>query len=213
MKYLVLIILSFPATLFFAQNEEDSILIENVNLRFNYGFNLGRNYSKLYSNDKVLPNGGTIKNGKGLKIGILMEYMLNKHLFISPKSELSFSNSRVDFPNTEDGLNQNYDVLPVSLDLSLHSIVKLGNNKWNPYLLVGVASKLPIGNYTEEDSAYSGNLNSASFDIGIGLEKLFKQFKVAPELRYSIGLNSLNDNPLLNDLYVNSISLIINFKS
>ena len=49
-------------------------------------------------------------------------------------------------------------------------------------------------------------------DFGIGFENRIRRFVFAPELRYSLGLLNISENPSLQGLHFNKISLVFNFK-
>ncbi|MCK4662211.1 MAG: PorT family protein [Bacteroidales bacterium] len=175
--------------------------------KFRFGFNLGADYSNLQSKE-TLPSNANISNGVGFSFGAFMDYSISKNFLFSPKSELSFNNSSVDFENID---NSTYEIFPISLDFMIHFVYKIGNSNNIPYLLIGPKLKLPIEKKSTSSTEFKINPDFA-IDFGIGLENKTKYFIFAPELRYSFGLLNVNQNPTLQTLNFHNISLILNFK-
>ena len=83
----------------------------------------------------------------------------------------------------------------------VHFAYEIGNGNTKPYIFVGPSLKTP----------FTSKANFA-FDFGIGLENVTEFFVFAPELRYSYGLIDINQNSAIENLYFNSIALILNFR-
>ena len=177
--------------------------------KFRFGFNLGTNYSNLQSKE-TLPNNAEISNGIGFSLGVFMDYTISKNFLFSPKSELSFYNSSVEFVNS-DNSNYTYEIFPISLNFMTHFVYRFGNSKVVPYFFAGPNLKIPISKKPESSSEFYTNSDFA-IDFGIGLENRTKYFIFAPELKYSFGLLNINQNPTLQTLNFHNISLILNFK-
>ncbi|NOX47523.1 MAG: PorT family protein [Chlorobi bacterium] len=175
--------------------------------KFRFGFNLGANYSNLKSKE-TLPNNAKISNGVGFSLGVFMDYSITENFIFSPKSELSFYNSSVEFSNND---NSTYEIFPISLNFMTHFVYKIGNSKVVPYFFAGPNLKMPISKKPESSSEFYTNSDFA-IDFGIGLENRTKYFIFAPELKYSFGLLNINQNPTLQTLNFHNISLILNFK-
>tara|TARA_B110000967_G_C18646003_1_gene440910 strand:+ start:156 stop:527 length:372 start_codon:yes stop_codon:yes gene_type:complete len=90
--------------------------------RMKYGFSLGINHSNLLDNE-MLSSNASLSNNLGFRLGILSDYKISKFLSISPKAEMSFNNSEVNFNNI-DGSQTEYEIMPISLDLMAHFIFK-----------------------------------------------------------------------------------------
>ncbi len=188
----------------FSQNNQDKGV-----KKLKFGFNMGTNYSNLKSKE-ILANYAQIYNDYGIKVGVLMDYFLSENMLLSPKAELSFNKSGVDFTNNDDS-KTTYKVFPITLNIMTHFSYKIGKGKMIPYLLAGPNFKLPINNNSESTTDFKNNADVA-FDFGIGLENKLSQFIFAPELRYSLGLLNINEHPGLQSLNYHSISLVFNFK-
>ena len=177
--------------------------------RFVFGFNAGLNYSNIVSDESPLPNNGEISNALGYKLGVLMEYVISPNVIIAPKAELSFNNGTIDFPDAGN-TPISYEVLPVSLDVMAHVILKKAGHNFTPYALIGPNFRMPLQKST--NSAKFGSSPDLAIDFGLGLDKAFTKFRFAPEIRYSLGLLNVNETPLLQSASLHSLSLTLNFK-
>ena len=186
-------------------SQSDSNTIEK---RLKYGFNLGINQSNVLDNGK-LPSNASLSNNLGFRLGILADYKISKFLSVSPKAEVSFNNSEVNFINI-DGSKTEYEIMPISLDFMTHFIFKRNNEKLSPYFFFGPNVKIPISEKNDNSMTYSTKSDFA-IDFGIGVDKPFTNFHFSPELRYSFGLLNINQNPSIQSLYFHNISLVFNF--
>jgi hypothetical protein len=186
-------------------SQSDSNTIEK---RLKYGFNLGINQSNVLDNRK-LPSNASLSNNLGFRLGILADYKISKFLSVSPKAEVSFNNSEVNFTNF-DGSQTEYEIMPISLDFMTHFIFKRNNEKLSPYFFFGPNVKIPISEKNNNSTPYSTKSDFA-IDFGIGVDKPFTHFHFSPELRYSFGLLNINQNPSIQSLYFHNISLVFNF--
>jgi len=184
---------------------------ENIknDARYRFGFNLGANYSNLQSKE-TLPSNVKISNGIGFSLGVFMYYSISENFIFSPKSELSFYNSSVEFVNS-DNSNYTYEIFPISFNLMTHFAYKIGTGKAIPYFFTGPNFKIPISKRPDSSSDFYTNSDFA-IDFGIRLENKTKYFIFAPELKYSIGLLNVNQNPTLQALNFHNVSLVLNFK-
>ena len=204
MKKVILVIgLFVSSSTLFSQSE--SAVNEK---RMKYGFNLGINHSNLIDNE-MLPSNASLSNNLGFRLGILADYKISKCLSISPKAEMSFNNSKVNFTSI-DGSSAEYEVMPISLDFMTHFIFKKNNEKLSPYFFFGPNVKIPVSKKADNTTIYSTNSDFA-IDFGIGIDKPFTHFNFSPELRYSFGLLNVNQNPSLKSLNFHNISLVFNF--
>jgi len=177
--------------------------------KYRFGFNLGANYSNLQSKE-TLPSNVKISNGIGFSLGVFMYYSISENFIFSPKSELSFYNSSVEFVNS-DNSNYTYEIFPISFNLMTHFAYKIGTGKAIPYFFTGPNFKIPISKRPDSSSDFYTNSDFA-IDFGIRLENKTKYFIFAPELKYSIGLLNVNQNPTLQALNFHNVSLVLNFK-
>jgi hypothetical protein len=205
MKKLVLVAaLAFCTFVVFAQSES-----KDTDSKLRFGFNLGANYSFLYSKE-TLPGNSEIYHGIGAKIGLFMDYPISNHFLFSPKTELAFNKSGVETSNNDDS-KSTYKVFPISLDIMTHFVYRIGDGKTIPYLLAGPNFRLPLANKSKSSTDFK-NKPDFAIDFGIGLENRFKYFHFAPEIRYSLGLLNVNENPIFQTLNYHNLSLVLNFK-
>jgi hypothetical protein len=184
---------------------------ENIknDAKYRFGFNLGTNYSNLQSKE-TLPSNAKISNGLGFSLGVFMDYSISENFIFSPKSELSFYKSSVEFVDT-DNSNYTYEIFPMSLNFMTHFVYKIGNSKVVPYFFAGPNFKIPISKRPDSSSEFYTHSDFA-IDLGIGLEHKTKHFIFAPELKYSFGLLNVNQNPTLQTLSFHNVSVVLNFK-
>lgn len=205
MKYAALLTsMLFWTLIVVAQGES-----ENDDSKFRFGFNLGANYSNLQSKE-MLPDNAKISNGVGFSLGVFMDYAITGNFIFSPKSELAFYNSSVDFLHS-DNSNYAYEIYPMSLNFMAHFAYKIKKSKVVPYFFAGPNVKIPISKKPDSSSEFYTNTDFA-IDFGIGFENRIKRFIFAPELKYSLGLLNINQNPSLQTLNFHTLSLILNFK-
>lgn len=205
MKQLVLLAaITFYSIVVFAQSESN-----NIDQKIRFGFNLGTNYSFLNSK-KTLPGNSKIYSGMGAKIGIIMDYSMSKNFIFSPKTEVAINKSGIETTSNDYSVST-YKIFPLSLDIMTHFVYKTGVGKVSPYFLAGPDLRLPLKNKSQSSNVFV-NKPDFAIDFGIGLENKLKYFIFAPELRYSLGLLNVNENPAFQTLNYHNISLVLNFK-
>lgn len=176
--------------------------------RFKFGFNLGANYSDLKSIE-LLPTDASISNGGGFNFGVLMDYSISPDFIFSPKLELAFYNSSVDFINLDNSI-YSYEIFPISLNIMTHFDYKIGSGNIEPYVFAGPNIKLPLSKSPPISTQY-GNNSDIAIDFGIGFQNKTKHFILSPELKYSYGLTNINRNPELQTLKFNTITFSLAF--
>ncbi len=202
-KYFLIIVLLGVSYSIFSQTN-----IPESPKKFKIGFSLGTNYS-LLKNKGVMPVSHTIDNGFGMQFGIFMDYQPKSFLIISPKIELGLNHANI---ITNLDLNQiNYQVYQNSIDMMLHVQYQFGKGKYVPYIFAGPHLKMPlyVAGYTNTQYVTAPNF---AIDFGFGVECKFKYFTIAPELRYSLGLSNVNQNPYYTNFKYNQVSFAIKFK-
>lgn len=200
---LVAALLLFYFSVFSQETEDQSTR------KVRFGFNLSANYSNLYSND-ALPIDAEISNGLGFGLGVLMDYQISDQFALSPKADLSFYNSSVNYP-TGEGATARYDVFPAAVNVMVHAAYKMGKNERRPYFFAGPNFRMPVSRNSGETSTFETTPDLA-IDLGFGLDNKLKHFVFAPELKYSFGFMNVNNNPILQSLTFHSITLVLNFK-
>lgn len=205
MKKVVLALMALlPAMSVFAQKA--AVQPKNVN----FGIDLGMNYSalKISAHDPASIKKATSLNGIGYRLGLLMEVPISKHASIVAGSALSFYDNRVDVVKID---NAKFEyLLPPMVEFALHFNYKFDKYTNKPYLLVGPSYKIPLASNTM--SAPQISRSTACIDLGIGLERIFPNYTLSPELRYSYGFTNISSLSGIQDAKLHSLSLIIKFK-
>lgn len=173
------------------------------------GFNIGLNYSNAFISGKS-SNDPKVNNGGGFRLGVIMSEEINKKMFISPKAELSFNNCNIIYSSPASSESK-YLVYPVHVDLMIHMCYKFKKGKYEPYVLLGPNSRIPLVENKTTSQAFGNNPDFA-IDLGFGLEKAMNYFNAAPEIRYSIGLLNVNKDPSLRRVYFHNITVVFNIK-
>ncbi len=139
-----------------------------------------------------------------------MEYTLNRYFSFVPKSELSFNDARI-FTVYKDGSKETKLISPLTVELSPHFTIGLSEKRTRPYFLIGPTLKIPI---PDRSNPNASEINSTigALDLGFGLNKELKFFSIAPELRYSYGLNNIANSPDINRMHFHNITLVLIFK-
>jgi hypothetical protein len=179
------------------------------NSKLKFGFNFGTNYS-LLNTKKELPSNTAIYNGFGTKLGLMMDYSITPSLLFSPKIEMAFNKSGAVTTNS-DNTRSTYKVFETTIEMMTHLVYKIGDKKTLPYLLLGPNFRMPLEKKSNSSSSFN-NKSDLAIDFGLGLENKLKNFTLAPEIRYSLGLLNVNKNPALQELNYHNISLVLNFK-
>lgn len=178
-----------------------------------FGFNIGINHSLLQSDG--LDEGAKINNEFGTRLGLFGEFPITNSLSYSPKVELSFHRSSVELPiplaYPPYETTGTFRVSPVFLEVISHLILKGNKNQNHFYFLVGPNLKIPIQTRNQEFLAFTSRPDVA-LDFGIGFNQNIKDFKVAPELRYSMGFLDLNEEQYNGSIQLHTISFVLNFK-
>lgn len=177
--------------------------------KFRFGFNIATNFSILQSRETI-PETVELYNTFGASLGVLMDYTISQKLSILPSAEMSFHNSSVEITYT-DQFTYTYEILPISLNLMTHVAYKIGKGENVPYVFIGPNFKIPVSKKPEISTDYYSSHDFA-IDFGIGLENKNRFFIFAPELKYSLGLININQNPSIRSLYFHTLSLHLNFK-
>lgn len=172
--------------------------------KYKFGFCIGGNFSQLNPRASYKYLNENISNKSGFRMGVLMDYIISKKIYISPRAELSFNNAQLIFPSP-DNKNTTFSIMPANLEFMTHFTFKIGN----PYFYFGPNIRIPVS-YQENYETILKTKTNFGIDMGVGFEKLTNSFIFSPELRYSFGLSKVNQSP--PELYFNNFTLLLNFK-
>lgn len=196
------------AIFLFAEGMHAQVADPYKKLRF--GFSLGTHYSHLQVQKRpgIDTRIRTI-NATGLRLGVLMDWRLNRNWSLAPKAELAFNKNRISVLQSDSGRISSY-IYPVVLELAAHLQYKIKEIKAGKLqVLLGPNWKLPLW---DPAKGLQTARPDVAIDIGIGAELPTEYFTLAPELRYSWGLMSLYDDWAVRGLYLHSITLVLGFK-
>jgi len=177
--------------------------------KLKFGFNFGTNYS-LLNTKKELPSNTAIYNGFGTKLGLMMDYAITPSFLFSPKIEMAFNKSGAVITNS-DNSRSTYKVFETTIEMMTHLVYKIGEKKTLPYILLGPNFRVPHEKKSNNSSNFK-NKSDLAIDFGLGLENTLKNFTLSPEIRYSLGLLNINQNPALQNLNYHNVFLVLNFK-
>ncbi len=173
-----------------------------------YGFTVGINRSNIEHNIKnVISQNDRI----GLRLGVLAEFQLVKGLYFMPKAELSFNRGSLTYlePNL---FLRDYEIIPIGLEGKFNLAYKFREGKTLQPFILGGASYIQALEGKKESFEYSVG-STFAVEAGIGIERKFDHFIFAPELRYSRGLNNVNDNPIFyGNVYFHNFVVALVFK-
>jgi hypothetical protein len=169
--------------------------------RFTKGFNLGVNHANVLLRDDR--NGTSVQNGLGFRFGLISSFAFSERISFDPKAELSFNTSTF-----WDG-SQEFAINPVDVELLGHLKVKTKKRGFSPYFIAGPNVKIPLG---QNNGATLPTRQDVALDLGVGWDvPIGCRIRVAPELRYSIGLVNLSESSNISDLKFHNVSLLLNF--
>lgn len=175
-------------------------------LGINAGLNLAN--SQVQSLQRGDNKGVNVMNGMGFRLGLMADWRLVKGLSFSPKAELVFNDSKIAVTDSNSKVKE-YEVYPVTFDFAGHFTYRLFDKGIAPYILLGPGYRIPL---TDDKTLYAAQDGTVFVDFGFGVEKQFRRFNIAPELRYSYGLNTDSDIPVVANLNYHSMVFVVNFK-
>ncbi len=196
------------SVLIFNGNSQSADSLRKIKL----GFDIGGNYTFLQIEKAGQSNQNQITtlNGLGFRIGIVMDYKINRHFSLIPKAELSFNDVRL-YTVYGGGSKESRSISPLTVEISPHFAFKLSDKKVKPYFLIGPVLKIPIPD-ASNPRALEINSNVVGVDLGFGLNRALKYFNFSPELRYSYGLNNISNSADISKMYFHNVSLVFIFK-
>lgn len=180
-------------------------LKNNKRIEFGFNFGVNRTLTKL----EGLVETAVIQNKTGVRAGIFAVFNYNEIISFLPKLEVSVNNYKIAFNDTSETI-EDYFPMPLSFNLAFHTKFKSPNGKLKPFFTFGPSLKLPLHSKDANGNRPIKYIPNLTLDASIGLEKLFKNFALSPEIRYSHGLINININENIDDIKLHTLSLIIN---
>lgn len=173
-----------------------------------FGFSLGLHYSNiLHLPDD--PGFAQTDNGLGFRMGVLADVPINAWMAFVPKAELALSSGSVLLTGVDGNVNP-YDIRALAAELAPHMVFRPEGKRTMPYFLLGPNVRLPFHGENSTTSFRTGW--DVALDLSIGLEQVFRRLALAPELRYSVGLMDINQQPQLQSVQLHNVSLVLHFK-
>jgi len=148
-------------------------------------------------------------NGLGYRLGLLGGLQLSRHFALEIKPSLAFNDSKLGITRTNHNMETYGQTLMV--EGAGHAVYKFYVGRVIPYALVGGSYRQPLNDAASPVTQMVRA--SLAADGGIGLEKRFRHFSIAPEIRYSHGLSSLQQIRGINTVKMHSVIFTINLKS
>lgn len=178
---------------------------------FYTGLTIGINYARV-ATDNADPNDImeiAAVSGLGYRLGLLGGLQLSRHLAVELKPSLAFNDSKLGITRTN--LNKETYGQTIMLEGAGHAVYKFYVGRTIPYALAGVSYRQPLNDAASPITQMVRSTLAA--DIGLGLEKRFRHFSIAPEIRYSHGLSNLQQIKGINSVKMHSIIFTVNLKS
>jgi len=153
-----------------------------------FGFLLGLNTMDF----KVTPNDNArvSKLEPGITFGIITDLRLNRYFNLRFTPSLYFGERDLNFKISPNSDSINIKSIPICFPFYLkYSAERKGN--YRPYIIGGGGISYDFS--TKEDIENPVTLTRFNFysEFGIGCDIYFSFFKLAPELKYSIGFNNI----------------------
>lgn len=175
------------------------------------GITIGVNYSRMATETHApsdIKEIATI-NGLGYRLGLLGGLQVSRHIAVEVKPSLAFNDSKLGVTRTN--LAQEAYGQSIMVEGAAHVLYKSYAGRIIPFALGGMSYRQPLNDASA--SVKQMVRPSLAADIGIGIEKRFRHFSVAPEIRYSHGLSNLQDIKGINTVKMHTIIFSISFKS
>ncbi len=188
---LILLIFKFSSPLL---AEGNLPYIDNKPIHF--GFSLGINSLDFGIKSTQDSIGGKVYNADvsmlipGFSVGIISDLRLNRYLNLRFTPTLHFGERKLTYISKSDSTSSSISItsVPVCLPIYIkYSSQRKGN--YRPYLLCGAGVSIDLGRNKENPIL----LQPIDFytEFGVGCDLYFLFFKMAPELKFSIGFNDL----------------------
>lgn len=154
-----------------------------------FGFSLGLNtmdFGVTATSDSVDARVSTLK--PGFSVGIISDLRLNRYLNLRFTPTLHFGERQLYFYPRRNNDSISITSIPISLPIYLkYSSERKGN--FRPYLICGGGISIDLATNKENPVLLKPVNLFAEFGVGCDIYFLF--FKLAPEIKYSIGFNNI----------------------
>lgn len=199
-KHVFLLVAVFLSLTASSQLEEPSFF-----RRYKPGYNISVPYSLLRVPE--LPANAEVVSYIGFRAGLLLDYELNDWLWLSPEIAMSYNGGTIVFTNS--GSQSEYLVAPATAEFMIHLKFLKENKPRSPYIHVGPNLRWPVP-LRSLSAADFGTNTDLGINAAVGFRKEFAFFTFSPEIRYTIGLLDVNQNPQLKYVHHDTIALVFN---
>lgn len=178
--------------------------------KIHFGFLMGLNYStfrlqhspEFSQMDTVAEVYST--GGPGFQLGFIVNYRLGEYFDLRALPQVSFYERRINyrFNFDNDSTSSTFGTFPMAQAVFESSIIELpilfkykshrrGNTRL--YMVGGLKASFEVGakRRQQRNDQIAQRSFGLSLDYGIGLDRYFPLFKLAPELRFSLGITEM----------------------
>jgi hypothetical protein len=104
-----------------------------------------------------------------------------------------------------------YTLMPVAVEVMPHAVWGPGSGRTRAYVLAGPNLRLPLRLQADESTRFPSRWDVA-MDLGVGLDRAFSRFHLAPELRYTYGWANVSQHPAVPEARLHNVTLALQFK-
>jgi hypothetical protein len=153
-----------------------------------FGFLLGLNSMDFRVTPKDSARVSTLK--PGFTVGIISDLRLNRYLNLRFTPTLYFGERQLNFSRLKGSDSLNISSIPICFPVYLkYSAERTGN--YRPYLIWGAGVMFDLATNSNSDNPVTLKPLDFYTEFGAGCDIYFSFFKLAPELKYSIGFGNI----------------------
>src|ERR1035437_5162770 len=186
----ITLLVFFLLGLSFSSWSQGNLLYADSRL-LHFGFSLGINtmdFGVTPSSDSVNARVSTLK--PGFSVGIISDLRINRYLNLRFTPTLNFSERQLNFMLKKLPDSLNISSIPISFPVYLkYSAERTGN--YRPYLIWGAGVMFDLATNSNSDNPVTLKPLDFYTEFGAGCDIYFSFFKLAPELKYSIGFGNI----------------------
>jgi hypothetical protein len=176
--------------------------------RMQYGFSLGLQHAIVQGPGEGVS--GAPFQGPGFRLGVLAEYRVSRDFAFAPKAELAFHDAGLTLDDAVGDVGT-YTLMPVAVEVMPHAVWRPGSGRTRAYVLAGPNLRLPLRLQADESTRFPTRWDVA-MDLGVGLDRAFSRFHLAPELRYTYGWANVSQHPAVPEARLHNVTLALQFK-
>jgi len=197
-KLLIVLLMGFSISVYSQKAKPPNLVLFDYQ-QFHFGYSVGINYmgfTALPIDDYTI----NLKQYPGLNINLVTNYRLNKNLDIRFLPGIQFSQRDLSINSSEPWkIESVYIDLPIDLKYRADRI-----NNYAPYLIAGIAPRIDLtGGEIQNWRAVQRLLKPFDIypELGFGFDFYLQEVKLAAELKFSVGLLNIYQNPGTDPAY------------